>query len=372
MSPDQQMLQDMVRKFATFELEPVAAEIDKTQQFPTEIIKKLAKLGLMGITIPTEYGGAGFDTVSYAIAVEELSRVSASTGLVVLVNNSLATYPIYLYGDETQKQKYLTPLAKGEKIGSFALSEIKSGSDISDMETSVVIDGDSYIINGKKCFVTNGVAAEIFIVFASTDKTKGKDGVGCFIVERETEGFSVGRKEDIIGMRGAGTCELDFKDCKADIIGKEGDGAKVAGDVMDICRIGIAAQAVGIGQGALEDSIKYSKERQQFGRPICKFQMVQELLAETATRISAARLLLYDAALKRDLKKPYVKEAAMAKLYASETAMLAGKNAVQIYGGYGYTKDYPVERYMRDAKVTEIYEQPSEIQKLIIAQKLLE
>jgi len=370
LSQDQKLIKDMVRKFAVNELEPIASEVDKNQQFPRENIKKLAELGLLGMTVPEEYGGTVLDTVSFAVAIEELSQACASTGLIVAVHNSLGTYPIYLYGSEERKRKYLAPLTKGEKLIAFGLTEPYVGNDLKNMKTKAFVDDNSYIVNGRKSFVVNGTVAAIYIIFA-----KVENGVSAFIVERNSEGLEVIKCEDLIGMRASGTCELIFENLKVpkeNILGKMGEGSAIVREALNLACIGLAAVSVGIAQAALNASIQYSKERQQFGRPICKFPMIQEMLTDMATKISSSRLLIYDAAFKRDSGKSFDKEARMAKLCASDAAVFATTKAVQIHGGYGYTKDFPVERYLRDAKVTEIYGEPSEAQKVQIALSLLE
>ena len=372
---NQKLIQEMVREFAVNELEEKAVEIDQTKEFPWTNIKKMAELGLMGMIIPEAYGGGGMDFLSLAIAVEEISHGCASTGVIVAVNQTLTAYPIMQFGTDEQKKKYLPLLAKAEKIGAFALTESGAGSDPAGMETTAKLDGDHYILNGSKRFITNGEEAGIFIVFAVTAKEKGHKGINAFIVEKDFPGFSVGEHEDLMGLRATGNCELMFDDCKVpktNLLGGEGDGFKIAMHTIDTSRIDIGAQAVGIAQAALDAAIKYSKERKTFGKPICEYQMIQSKLAEMAVRIDAARLLVYRAAAVKDAgASRYSKEAAMAKYMASEACMYAVREAVQIYGGYGYTKDYPVERFFRDAKVMEIYEGTSEIQKIVIARSVL-
>lgn len=375
LNADQKMIQDMVRKFADAELEPFAAEIDKTQEFPWENLKKMAKLGLLGIVIPEEYGGAGFDFVSLAVAVEEISRVCATTGIIVAVNNSLTAYPIHHFGNEEQRRKYLPLLCKGEKLGALGITEPNAGSDVVAMETTAKLEGDHYVLNGTKRFITNGGKAGIFVIFAYTDKEKKHKGISAFIVEKDTPGFSVGKHEDLMGIRATANCELMFDDCKIpkeNLLGEEGQGFKICMHTLDVSRIDIGAQAVGLSQGALDAAVKYSKERKAFGKPICEFEMVQSMLAEMATQISAARFLVYYAAFIKDKGVPrFSKEAAMAKWFASEMVVNVTRKATQIYGGYGYTKDYAVERYYRDAKIMELYEGTSEIQKIVIARSLL-
>ena len=374
LNDQQKMIQKMVREFAEKEIAPVAEEHDKEAKFPREILNKMAKLGLLGIVIPTEYGGAGLDIISYAIIVEEISKKCASTGVITSVHNSLVSYPIMKYGTDEQKNKYLPTLAKGEEIGAFAGTEPNAGSDLGAMQTTAKLKGDKYIINGDKTFITSGPEAGIFIVFAVTDKEAGAKGISAFIVEKDFKGFKVGGVFDKMGINANIVSELIFEDMevpKENLLGKEGDGFKIALATLDGGRIGIASQAVGIAQAALEESVEYAKQRQQFGRPIGKFQAIQWMIAEMATRIEAARFLVYNAAEAKGKGGRFSKEAAMAKLFASETAMDAVVKAVQIHGGYGYTKEYTVERLFRDAKITEIYEGTSEVQKMVIAGSLL-
>lgn len=374
LNEQQKMIQKMVREFAEKEIAPVAADLDKTGEYPTKILQKMAKLGLLGIIIPTEYGGAGLDVISYATVIEEISKECASTGVITSVHNSLVAYPIMKYGNDEQKKKYLPILAKGEKIGAFAGTEPNAGSDLGAMQTKAELKGNNYIINGDKTFITSGDKAGIFIVFAVTDKEAGSKGISAFIVESSTPGFKVGSLFDKMGINANHVTELIFENMKVpkeNLLGKEGDGFKIALSTLDGGRIGIAAQAVGIAQAALDESVEYSMQRQQFGRPIAKFQAIQWMIADMATRIEAARYLLYNAAFTKDKGKRFSKEAAMAKLFASETAMDCVIKAVQIHGGYGYTKEYKVERLFRDAKITEIYEGTSEVQKMVIAGSLL-
>lgn len=375
LTENQKMIQDMVRQFAKTELEPKAVEIDKTGEFPMDSIKKLAELGLMGMVIPEKYGGAGFDFLSLAIAVEEISRACASTGVIVAVNNSLAAYTIYNFGTEEQREKFVRPLATGQKIGAFALTEPNVGSDPASLETTAKPDGDYYLLNGTKRFITNGGVGDIFLVFATTDKTKGHKGIIALIVEKGTSGLSCGKHEDLLGLRATANCEIILEDCrvpKANLLGEEGEGFKIALSALDVSRIDIGAQAVGIAQAALDKSIQYAKERKQFGRPIAEFEMIQAKLAEMATKIQASRLLTYYAAYQKDKGVArFSLESSMAKFFASTTAVEVTKEAVQIFGGYGYTKDYPVERYYRDSKCMEIYEGTSEIQRIVIARSIL-
>ncbi|MBC8313644.1 MAG: acyl-CoA dehydrogenase [Candidatus Cloacimonetes bacterium] len=372
---DQKMLQKEVRNFAETELKPLASEIDVSGEFPSENIKKLAEMGLMGIIVPEKYSGSEFDFISLAIAIEEISRVCASTGVIVAVNNSLVSYPILQFGNEEQKQKYLPPLCIGEKIGAMGITEPNAGSDVAAMEATAKLNGDHYILNGTKRFITNGTAADTFVVFAYTDKDAGYKGMSCFIVERDLEGFSLGKHEDLMGIRATGNCELIFEDVKVpkeNLLGKEGDGFKICMNTLDVSRIDIGAQGVGIAQAALDESIKYSKERKTFGKPICHHEMIQNMLAEMATKIQAARLLVYYVGYLKDKGvKRFSKESAMAKYYAADIAVDVTRKAVQIHGGYGYTKDYPVERFYRDARILELYEGTSEIQKIVIARDLV-
>jgi butyryl-CoA dehydrogenase len=371
---EQKMIQKMVREFAENELKPIASEIEQEGEFPWKIIKKMGKLGLMGMAIPKKYGGAGVDAISYAIAVEEIARVCGSTAITMAAHNSLGTGQIYAKGTEEQRRKYVVPLAKGEKLGAWALTEASAGSDAGSVQTTAILDKDEWVINGTKLFITNGRIADIVTVMASTDRTKGTRGISAFIIEKGTHGFSTGTDEDKLGLRGSVTSELVFENCRIprdNIIGKEGEGFVDALILLDSGRISIGAMAVGLAQAALEESIKYAKEREQFGRPIAKFQAIQWMIADMGTQIEAARLLVYKAANLKDLNKKFTKEAAIAKLYASEVGMRAATKAIQIHGGYGYTKDYPVERFFRDIKLCEIGEGTSEIQRLVIAREVL-
>ena len=374
LNEEQKMLQQTIREFAESEIKPLAAESDHSGKFPTETVKKLSELGFMGIPFPEKYGGAGLDYVSYAIAVEEISVACASTGVIVSAHTSLCCDPIYSSGTEEQKLKFLAPLAKGVKIGCLGLTEPSAGSDAANIKTSAVADGNNWIINGSKLFITNGAQADIAVITAMTDKTQGHKGISTFIVEKGTPGFKVGKVEEKLGIKASSTSELIFEDCripKENLLGPLGGGFKIALQTLDGGRIGIAAQAVGIARAALEASIKYSKERTQFNQPISSFQAIQWMLADMATQIDAARLLTLRAACLKDAKERFSQQSAMAKLFASETATDAAHKAIQIYGGYGYTKDYPVERFYRDARITEIYEGTSEIQRLVIASNLL-
>jgi alkylation response protein AidB-like acyl-CoA dehydrogenase len=371
LTEEQKLIRETVRSFAENELAPSAAERDENECFDRELMfDKVAELGLTGIVFPEEYGGAGADYVSYAIAVEELSRVCASTGVTLSAHLSLGANPIWLFGTEEQKQKFLKPLAEGTKLGAFALTESTAGSDAGGTRTTAVLDGDEWILNGSKIFTTNGGDAETYIVFARTDKEAQKHhGISAFIVEKDTPGFTFGKKEKKMGIRSSPTCELVYENCripKNQLLGEEGAGFKVAMKTLDGGRIGIAAQALGIAQGAYEEALNYARERKQFDQPIASFQAIQFILADMATRIEASRLLVYQSAWRASAGVSYGKESAMAKLYASETAMWVTTKAVQVFGGYGYTRDFPVERMMRDAKITEIYEGTSEIQRIVI------
>lgn len=367
---EQELVRQMVREFAVNEVKSIAAEIDETERFPMENVKKMAELGMMGIPFPKELGGAGGDVLSYIITVEELSKVCGTTGVIVSAHTSLCASLLYENGTPSQKEKYLIPLAKGEKIGAFGLTEPGAGTDAAGQQTTAVLDGDNYILNGSKIFITNGGVADTFIVFAMTDKSQGTRGISAFIVEKDFPGFSIGKKEDKLGIRASSTTELIFENCvvpKENLIGKEGKGFGIAMKTLDGGRIGIAAQALGIAEGAYEEAVKYMKERKQFGRPLSAFQGLQWMIAEMETKIEAAKLLVYKAAWLKQNKLPYSVDAAKAKLFAAEVAMDVTTKAVQIHGGYGYTKEYPVERMMRDAKITEIYEGTSEVQKMVIA-----
>lgn len=371
---EQQLAKEMLEKFVENEVRPIAAEIDETEEFPIETVKKMAKLGMMGIPFEKEIGGAGGDFITYIMAVEELAKACATTSVILSAHTSLCCGPIYAYGTEEQKKKYLPKLLKGEHLGAFALTEPNAGTDAASQQTTAKLEGDYYILNGSKVFITNGGYADIFIVFAMTDRSKGTKGISAFIVEKGFEGFSIGKIEDKMGIRASSTAELIFKDCKVpkeNLLGKEGIGFKIAMSTLDGGRIGIAAQALGIAEGALNEAVKYMKERKQFGKPIATFQGLQFYIADMATRVEAAKNLVYKAAWKKQTGQNYGFEAAMAKLYASETAMYVTTKAVQIFGGYGFTKDYPVERMMRDAKITEIYEGTSEVQKMVISANIL-
>ncbi|MBZ9633270.1 acyl-CoA dehydrogenase [Clostridium sp. FP1] len=374
LTKQQEFVKQMVREFTINEVEPLAAEIDRTERFPMETVEKMARYHMLGIPISTEFGGAGGDNLSYVIAVEELSKACGTTGVILSAHTSLCAGPIDMFGSLEQKKKYLIPLAKGEKLGAFGLTEPNAGTDASEQQTTAVLEGDNYILNGSKIFITNGGVADTFIVFAMTDKSKGTKGITAFIVEKEFPGFSIGKHEDKLGIRASSTTELVFENCivpKENMLGKEGKGFGIAMKTLDGGRIGIAAQALGIAEGALEAAAKYMKERKQFGKPLSAFQGLQWMMAELDVKVEASKLLVYKAAWNKDNGLPYSLEAARAKLYASETAMEVTTKAVQIFGGYGYTKEYPVERMMRDAKITEIYEGTSQVQKMVIAANLL-
>lgn len=374
LSKTDQLFLQMIREFAEKEVKPLAAEIDETERFPEETVKKMAELGLLGIPVPVEYGGAGGNNVLYTMAVEELSKVCGTTGVILSAHTSLCEAPILENGTKEQKEKYLPKLASGEWLGAFGLTEPNAGTDASAQQTTAVLEEDHYVLNGNKIFITNGSHAHVYIIFAMTDKSKGTKGISAFIVEKDFPGFSVGKKEKKMGIRGSATCELIMENCivpKENLLGAEGKGFGIAMKTLDGGRIGIASQALGIAEGALEETVKYVKERKQFGKPLSKFQNTQFQLADLATKIDASRLLVRKAAWKKDRKEPYSADAAMAKLYAAETAMETTTKAVQMHGGYGYTREYPVERMMRDAKITEIYEGTSEVQRMVIAANLL-
>lgn len=374
LTPEQELFRKSAREFALKELEPIAAEIDREHRVPFEALKKLAELGYMGMTVPEEYGGIGADMLSYIVVMEELSRSCASTSTAFSVQNSLCNTPLVEFGTEEQKRTYLPDLAAGKRFGAFALTEPESGSDAAGMKTTAVAKGNYFVLNGSKRFITNAGFADIFLVFALTDPAAGNRGVSCFIVERGTPGFTVGKEEDKLGIRGTSTCELFFEDCrvpKENLLGELNRGFKVAMITLDAGRIAIAAQAVGIAQAALDEAIKYSKERKAFGKFLCEFQDIQFKLAEMKAKVEAARLLTYKAAWKKDHKLDYIMDSSIAKLYAAEIASEVVDVALQIHGGYGYIRDYKVERLYRDVRITRIYEGTSEIQKLIIARELL-
>ncbi len=367
---EQLMLRKMYREFAENEVKPLAEEVDETEEFPMETVKKMAKLGMMGIYFPKEYGGAGGDVLSYAMCVEELAKVCGTTAVIVSAHTSLCCAPIFENGTEEQKRKYLPDLLSGKKIGAFGLTEPNAGTDASGQQTTAVLEGDHYVLNGSKCFITNGNVADTFVVFAMTDKSKGNHGISAFIVEKEFPGFSTGKHEKKMGIRGSSTCELIFEDCVIPgdrLLGKQGKGFNEAMATLDGGRIGIAAQALGLAEGAIDETIAYTKERVQFGKPIAKQQNTQFELADMYARTQAAKYLVYAAAMKKQNHEAFGVDAAMAKLVAAETASDVTRRCVQLFGGYGYTRDYPVERMMRDAKITEIYEGTSEVQRMVIS-----
>jgi alkylation response protein AidB-like acyl-CoA dehydrogenase len=364
----------MAREFAQSEIQPIAAEIDREARYPHETIKRMGELGLMGIFIPEKWGGAGADTVSYALALIEIARVCGSHAVIMSVNNSLFCDPIYRFGDDTQREKFLRPVASGHEKGCFALSEPQAGSDATNQETTAVRDGDHYVVNGRKMFVTNGREASAALVLCQTDRAKGHHGISALLIERGTPGFLVPKVEDKLGIRASDTAEFVFEDCRVPVanrLGDEGMGFKIAMKSLDGGRIGIASQALGLAMGACDRAIAYARERKSFGVPIAQHQMVQWMLADMATAIEGARLLVLRAASLKDAGQPYGTASAMAKLFASETAMKVTTDAIQVHGGYGYIKDYEVERYFRDAKITQIYEGTSQIQKLVIARAVL-
>ena len=374
LTKQQEMVRTTVKAFATDIVAPKAAEVDANDRFPAETVELMAKYGMLGIPFPTEYEGAGGDTLSYIITVEELSRACATTGVIVSAHTSLCINPIYQFGTPEQKAKYLPDLCSGRKLGAFGLTEPNAGTDAAGQQTVAELVDGKWILNGSKVFITNGGYADVFVVFAMTDKSKGVKGITAFIVEKGFKGFSIGKTEHKLGIRGSSTTELIFENCEVpaeNLLGSIGKGFSIAMQTLDGGRIGIAAQALGIAQGAFDEAIKYSKERKQFGKPICKNQGLQWMMADMKVRLEAARHLVYHAACLKDEKKPFGTEAAMAKLYAAETAMYITEKAVQIHGGYGYTREYPVERMMRDAKITEIYEGTSEVQRMVIAGSIL-
>ncbi|MFQ5862952.1 MAG: acyl-CoA dehydrogenase [Candidatus Brocadiales bacterium] len=371
---EQRLLSDIVREFAHKELGPIAAELDNEARFPAEQLCRASELGFMGIMIPERYGGSGMDTISYVIALEEISRACASTAVIISVNNSLVCEPIFRFGCEELKHRFLIPLSRGEKLGCFALTEPQAGSDAVGLKTTAIKRAGCYVLNGTKLLITSGDRADVAVVFAVTDRTRGTHGISAFLVEKGTPGFSVGKIEDKMGLRASDLAELSFQDCtvpEENLLGKEGDGFKIAMITLDGGRIGIAAQSVGIARACLEDALRYSKERFQFGQPISGFQAIRFMLADMSVEIEAGRLLTFRAAYLKDRGLPYTKEASQSKLYASEMANRVAYKALQIFGGYGYTKEFPVERWYRDARVTTIYEGTSEIQRLVIARDLL-
>ncbi len=374
LSKEHEMARQLFREFAETEVKPLAQDLDEEERFPDETVAKMARYGFLGIPFPKEYGGQGCDTLTYAMCVEEMSRVCATTGVIVSAHTSLGCEPIRKNGTPEQIEKFLIPMAKGEKLGAFGLTEPAAGTDASGQQTKAVLDGDNWVLNGTKIFITNGGKASTYVIFAMTDKSKGNKGISAFIVPSDAPGFSIGKKELKMGIRGSATTELVFENCiipKDNLLGKEGKGFNIAMETLDGGRIGIAAQALGIAQGAFDETVAYVKERKQFNKPIAAFQNTQFQIADLKARIEAARLLVYSAACAKDTKKKYSVESAMAKLFAAETAMAVTTKCVQLYGGYGYTRDYPVERMMRDAKITEIYEGTSEVQRMVIAASVI-
>jgi butyryl-CoA dehydrogenase len=373
-SMKQAVIRRTVRKFAETRLAPAAVEMDRTELFPWDIAQEMADLNYFGLEIPAQYGGAGLETISYAIVIEEISRVNAAMGLCVAVHNGVSASPVYMFGTEKQREHFLVPLAMGKKIGTFCLTEPNAGSDVSSLETSAIRDGDNYILNGNKVFVTNGGISGINLIFAGIQTGEKEKKFSVCIVESEREGLEKGPTEELMGMRGNPVCPIVLHDCRIpleNLLGEEGEGLKIALTTLNGGRIGIAAQALGIAQGSLDVSLKYAKERNQFGKSISEFGAIQDFLADMATRIEAARLLIYRASDMKDKGLNHVRESAMAKVYASEVAVDATRMGVQIHGGYGYTKAYPIERFYRDAKVCEIYEGTSEVQRMVIAKSLL-
>lgn len=374
LSKKEQLFLQMIKEFAEKEVKPIAAEVDEDERFPEETVEKMANLGILGINIPTEFGGAGGSNLMYIMAVEELSRVCGTTGVIVSAHTSLCAAPILHFGTQEQKMKYLPALASGKSLGAFGLTEPNAGTDASGQQTIAVEMDDCYLLNGTKIFITNAQYASTYIIIAMTDKSKGTKGISAFIVDADTPGFSVGKKEKKMGIRGSATCELIFENCripKENLLGKVGEGFKIAMWTLDGGRIGIASQALGIAQGAMDETVKYTKERKQFGKSLSQFQNTQFQLADMETKVVASRLLVYKAATLKDNGQAYSVAAAMAKLFAAETAMEVTTKAVQLHGGYGYTREYPVERMMRDAKITEIYEGTSEVQRMVISASLL-
>ena len=374
LSKEHEMARNLFRDFAVNEVKPLAQEIDETERFPMETVEKMGKYGFMGIPIPEEYGGQGCDALTYSMCVEELSKVCGTTGVIVSAHTSLCVMPIYKFGTEDQKKKYLPDLCSGKKIGAFGLTEPGAGTDAAGQQTKAVLEGDHYVLNGSKIFITNGGVADVFVIFAMTDKSLGTKGISAFIVEKDFPGFSIGTLEKKMGIKASSTAELIFQDCivpKENLLGTLGKGFSIAMQTLDGGRVGIASQALGLAEGALEATINYTKERKQFGKSISKFQNTQFQLADMYAKVEAAQLLVYKAAIAEDTQKVFSKEAAVAKLFAAETAMEVTTKAVQLHGGYGYTREYDVERMMRDAKITEIYEGTSEVQRMVIAGSIL-
>ncbi len=374
LTKQQEMVRKLCREFAINEVEPIAAEVDEAERFPSETVEKMHRYGMLGIQFPKELGGAGGDYVCYAICIEELSKVCGTTGVIVSAHGTLGAWPIYAFGTAEQKEKWLRPLISGKKLAAFGLTEPNAGTDAAGQQTTAEKDENgNYVVNGTKVFITNGGQADTYVIFAMTDKSKGTHGISAFIVDKDDPGFSIGKIEHKMGIRGSATSELVFEDLVLTpdrLLGKEGEGFKIAMATLDGGRIGIAAQALGIAQGALDVTVKYMKERVQFGKPIAKFQGLQWMVADMETKIEAARLLVYRAAQYHDVGLPFGKESAMAKLYAAEVAMDVTTKCVQLHGGYGYTREYPLERMMRDAKITEIYEGTSQVQRIVIANNI--
>ena len=374
LNEEQELLRNMVREFAEKEVAPIAAQLDREHRFPAQSVKRMAELNLMGIPFPEEYGGADMGAISFAIAVEELARCCASTGVILSTHTALGAHPIFQYGTKEQKKKYLVPLAAGEYLGAFCLTEPGAGTDASAIATTAVAEDDHYVLNGTKIFITNGGPADTYIVMAMTDKSKGNRGISAFIVEKNFPGFQVGQMEEKLGIHASETREIIFKNCivpKENLLAEEGMGFKVAMNALDVGRIGIGAQSLGIAQACLDASITYAKSRQQFGKPIATFQAIQWMIADMALKVQTSRHLVYHAGWLKDQGLPFSKEAAMGKLHASETAVWSSIKAIQIHGGHGYTTQYPVERYLRDAKITEIYEGTNEVMRMVIAGNLL-
>ena len=374
LTEQQQMIQNIVREFAETEVKPIAKEIDQTHRFPIENVKKMMEMGLQGLPYPEEYGGTGAGNVAYVLALEELAKVCGTTSVILSASASLASWPIFKYGTEEQKQKYLVPVCQGQKLGAFALTEPEAGTDAAMQKSSAVLEGDHYVVNGSKIFITNAEYADFFIIFVMTDKSLGTKGITAFIVDKDTEGLTISEPENKMGICASSTCQLFFDNMKVPVenrLGPEGRGFSIAMSTLDGGRIGIAAQAVGLAQGAIDEAVKYTSQRVQFGKKISQFQNTQFTLADMQTRTDAARLLMLRAADAEEKGLPYTQLAAMAKLFAAETASYVTNRAVQLFGGYGYSKDFPVERMMRDAKITEIYEGTSEVQRMVISGAML-
>lgn len=374
LSQEQKYVKQMLEEFVKNEVDPIAADIDESERYPMETVEKMGKYGIMGMPYPKDYGGAGTDYLSYIIAVEEMAKACATTSVILSSHVSLCCWPIFTFGTEEQKKKYLPNLLSGKKIGAFGLTEPNAGTDASAQQSVAVLEGDHYVLNGSKIFITNGGVADVFVIFAMTDRSKGVKGISAFILEKGMPGFSVGKTEEKMGIRASSTTELIFEDVKVpkeNLLGKEGKGFSIAMKTLDGGRIGIAAQALGIAEGALNEAIEYMKERTQFGKKLSKFQGLQWYIAEMQVRVEASKYLVYKAAWKKSIGENYTMDAAEAKLYAAETAMYVANKSLQVLGGYGYTKDYPLERMLRDAKITEIYEGTSEVQKMVIAGSLL-